>query len=110
MRLNFSTDRLTETLGRVGHAIERGLALTEALIGLTVGTGVALVGAALLRMTDAGLARLFANSTCPTCTPLNVQEARTMLLVFVFGGLIWAATACRKTREWFKPASNGGAS
>ena len=107
MHLYFPADRIAETFERVGYVVERGFALSAAIVGITIGTAAAIGSAALLRMTDASLARLAADATCPTCTPIGVEDGRTLLVAVVFVGLIWAATCWRKAREWFNPASNG---
>ena len=109
MSVNFSLpyDRLAETFRRVGHAIERGLALSEALLGVAVGSSVALASAGLLQLSDGRLTRLATAFTAPDAPP-PIEGTRTVLLVVVFAGLIWAAGAWRKTREWFAASSNGG--
>jgi hypothetical protein len=104
---HFDRDRLTQTWGRATYKIGRGCVLVNALFGVAAGTGVALASAAVLRLPDTGLMRLAGELAAPGSPPA-VAEARTMLLVVVFGGLIWAAGSVRKTREWFHPASTGG--
>lgn len=103
---HFDFSRVGETLSRIGHGIARGYQLTDALFGIVAGTGAALAAAAVLRLPDVGLLRLAAEVTAPA-EPPAVGDARSLLLALVFGGLIWAASSVRKTREWFKPASKG---
>jgi hypothetical protein len=108
LRIPQSFYRFTDTVGRVLCAINRALALTEALISVAAGTIVALACAALLRLSDVGLTQLMKGIFSPDAPP-PVQDARTFLVVVVFGALIWAAGACRRTREWFQHASARGA-
>jgi hypothetical protein len=110
IRLNFppSLVRATHAAGRLFHLIKRSLELTEAVISVAAGTIVALGCAALLRLSDVGLIQIL-RATSSLNPPPPVEGTRTVLLIIVFAGLIWAASACRRTREWFHPDSNGGA-
>jgi hypothetical protein len=104
IQLNFppSVLRAAQVAGRIFHSIKRALLLTEALLAVTAGTAVAIASATVLRLSDIGLTRLMAPVFAPAAPP--VEGIRTVLLIVIFGGLIWASGGCRKTREWFHPA------
>jgi hypothetical protein len=99
-------DHIAETLGRVCHTVSRGIQLTDAIFGVTIGTGVALGSAALLRLSDGGLLRLMTDLATPGAPP-DIEATRTVLVLVVFGGVIWTATNYRKAREWFNPKTGG---
>ena len=99
--------RAWEISCHIGHLINRGFELTEALVGVTAGTGMALTSAALLRLSDLGLVRLAKELLPPTFQPA-VENVRLLLIAVIFAGLIWAAHSCRRTREWFDPQTYGG--
>jgi hypothetical protein len=95
-----------ETWGRVCHTVSRGIQLTDAIFGITIGTAAALGSAALLRLSDSGLLRLMTDLATPGAPP-DVEATRTVLVLVVFGGVIWTATNYRKAREWFNPKTGG---
>ena len=107
MRLTTNLRSIGEIFRRVGYVIERTFSLMEALVGITAGTILALASAVLLHLPDPELL-LLARKLTESGTPMPVGDARTILLVIVFGAVIWAAHSCRKTREWFSPQTYGG--
>jgi hypothetical protein len=101
-------ERSWTALCRIGHLIERGFTLTSAVVGVAAGTVCALASGAVLSLSDARLLRLASEFTEPAAPLPPVEMVRTLLLIVVFGGLIWAASACGKTREWFDTLWGGG--
>jgi hypothetical protein len=97
-----------QVAARTFDLIKRALMLTEAVVAVTAGTTIALLSAAFLRLSDTALLHVtrevFGSGTLPP-----PEDARTILLVAVFGALIWAAGGCRRTREWFERLKQGGA-
>jgi hypothetical protein len=104
-----SVYRLIENAERGFHALTRALQLLGALLGVTAGTVVALATAAVLRLSDPDFLRVMALLTAPGSRPPPVEGCRTMLLIVIFAGLIWAASGCRQTREWFNSRNDGSA-